>query len=147
MKSKDIKSVCYYLRGDRTLELEYLRYTSYFEMSYNWQNVFAAEWIEVLVRGDISLYFIQETSRSGQRKTFSYHYYVKKENEAYATEIAYVKYKNGFLIYRMEEGDYFADTPEIEKKIANKEEGYSAKDIVNIVKEYNTLKKTISNAQ
>ena len=147
MKSKDIKSVCYYLRGGKTLELEYLPYVSFFEMIYNWEEVFAAEWIEVLERGDMALYFTQETSRSGQRKSYTYHYYVKRENEEYATEIAYVRYKNDFLIYRMEAGDYFSDAPEIEKKIENREEGYTAKDIVSIVREYNTYKKSITNAQ
>jgi len=147
IKSKDAKSICYYLRGNKTLELEYLRYISLFELIYNRHNVFAAEWIEVLERGDITLYFTQESSRSGQRKTFTYHYYVKRENEDYATEIAYVRYKNDFLIYRMETEDYFADIPDLEKKIENREEGYTAKDIVNIVKEYNTFKKNIPKAQ
>ena len=145
MNSKDIKLVRYYLRGDKILEIEYLRYSSFFEMSYNRKNVFAAEWIEVLERGDITLYLTQESSRSGQRKAFTYHYYVKRENEEHATEIAYIRYKNGFLIYRMEADDYFADIPYIENKIENREEGYTAKDIVSIVKEYNTLKKNISN--
>jgi len=143
MKSKDIKSVCFYLKGDKTFEIEYLRYTSVFEMNATMQDVFAAEWLEVLERGDMSLYFIQETSRSGQRKSFFYHYLVKRENEEYATEIAYVRYRNDFLIYRMEAGDYFSDAPEIERKIEYREEGYSAKDIVNIVKEYNAFKKNV----
>jgi len=142
IKSKDVKSVCYYLRGDKTFEIEFIRYISFFEMSYyRQQQVSAAEWIEVLERGDMTLYFTQETSRTGQRKTFIYHYFVKRENEDYATEIAYVRSKNGFLIYRMEAGDYFSDTPGLEKKIENRDEGYTAKDILNIVKEYNTLKK------
>jgi hypothetical protein len=145
MKSKDIKSVCYYLKGNKTFEIEYLRYTSIFEMNNNIQDVFAAEWIEVLEHGDMSLYSIQEASRSGQRKSYIYHYLVKRENEDFATEIAYVRYKNDFLIYRMEASDYFSDAPDIERKIENREEGYSAKDIVNIVKEYNSYKKTISN--
>ena len=140
MKGEEIKSVCYYLRGNNTLEIEYIRYISHFEMSSNMQYASATEWIEVLVRGDMMLYFTQEASRSGQRKAFTYHYYVKKENENYATEIAYLRYRNGFLIYRMEAGDYFSDAPEIEKKIENREEGYTAKDIVNIVKEYNNFK-------
>jgi len=141
MNSKDIKTVRYILRGGKILEIEYLRYISFFETSM--QDVFAAEWIEVLVRGPMMLYVTQEASRSGQRKTVIYHYYVKRENEEIATEIAYVRYKNDFLIYRMEAGDYFANAPEIEKKIKSREEGYTAKDIVNIVKEYNTFQETI----
>jgi hypothetical protein len=145
MKSKDVKSICYYLSGDKTLDIEYLRYTSFFEVRDFGHEIFAAEWIEVLVRGDMMLYTIHETSRSGQRKSSIYHYLVKRENEEYATEIAYVKYINDFLIYRMETEKYFADAPDIERKIEYREEGYTAKDIVNIVKEYNTFKKTISN--
>ena len=147
MRSKDIRSICYFLRGNKTLEIEYLRYVSFFEMSYNMHQVSAAEWIEVLERGDMTLYFTQETARSGQRKSFTYHYYVKRENEEHATEIAYLRYRNGFLIYRMETGDYFADAPDLEKKIENREEGYTAKDIVDIVKEYNMLKSNNLNAQ
>ena len=143
LKSKDIKTVCYYLSGDKTLEIEYLRYISFFEMSYIRQEVFAAEWVEVLVRGDMMLYYILESSLSGQRKYNVYHYYVKRENEEYATEIAYVRYVKDFLIYRMEAGDYFADAPEIERKIDYREEGYTPKDIVNIVQEYNAFKKSI----
>ena len=143
IKSKDIKSIFYYLRGNETLEMEYLRYTSMFEMTNDRQNVFAAEWMEVLVRGDMTLYYIQEASRSGQRKTIIYHYFVKRENDEYATEIAYVRYNNDFLIYKMEADDFFADVPEIEKKIKSRKEGYLAKDIVNIVREYNTLKNSI----
>jgi len=139
MNSKDIKTIRYFLRGGKILEIEYLRYMSFLEMSNNMQDIFAAEWIEVLERGPMMLYFTQEASRSGQRKSVIYHYYVKRENEEFATEIAYVRYKNGFLIYRMEAGDYFANAPEIEKKIKSREEGYTAKDIVNIVKEYNTF--------
>ena len=147
MKGEDIKSVSYFLRGNNTLELEYLRYTTFFEMNNNRQNLFTSEWIEVLVRGDMTLYYIQDASRSGQRKSFSYHYLVKKEHEKYATEIAYLRYRNGFLIYRMEAEDFFADVPDIEKKIDNREDGYTAKDIVNIVQEYNTLKQAMLNAQ
>ena len=141
MKSNDIKTICYYLRDKKILEIEYIRYLSFFDVSNNWQNVSAPEWIEVLVRGDMMLYVIKETSRNGQRKSTIYHYFVKRENEEFATEIAYVRYKGDFLIYRMEAGDYFANTPEIERKITRREEGYSAKDIVNIVNEYNSLKK------
>ena len=145
VKGEDVKSVRYYLRGNNTLELEYLRYTSFFEISNNMQNDFTTEWVEVLVRGDMMLYFIQEASRSGQRKSYIYRYFVKRKNDDYATEIAYIRYKNGFLIYRMEADDFFADAPEIEKKIKNGEEGYSAKDIVSIVQEYNAFKKNVSN--
>jgi hypothetical protein len=137
MQSKDIKTVCYFHRGEKIVEIEYLRYISFLEMNNTMQNVSAAEWIEVLVRGPMMLYVIQEASRSGQRKTITYHYFVKRENEEFATEIAYVRSKNGFLIYRMESGDYFANAPDIEKKIESREEGYTAKDIMNIVKEYN----------
>ena len=140
MKSKDIKTICYFLKGNKTIEIEYIRYISFFEMDNNRrQNVFAPEWIEVLVRGHMMLYIIQEVSRTGQRKSTIYHYFVKRENEEFATEIAYIKYKNDFLIYRMEADDYFSNAPDIEKKIENKEDGYTAKDIVNIVKEYNAL--------
>jgi len=145
LRGEDVRSVTYSLRGNNTLEIEYLRYTSVFETGYNMQNEFTTDWIEVLVRGEMMLYFIQEASRSGQRKSYTYHYLVKKENDDFATEIAYLRYKNGFLIYRMEAGDYFADAPEIDKKIKNREEGYSAKDIVNIVQEYNAFKKTVYN--
>ena len=145
IKSKDIKTVCYFLRGKKIVEIEYIRSESFFEMDNTRQNVFSPEWIEVVVRGPMMLYVIEETSRSGQRKSSIYHYFVKRENEEFATEIAYIRHKNGFLIYKMETGDYFANTPDIEKKIENGEEGYTAKDIINIVKEYNTLQETISN--
>jgi len=139
IKSKDIKTISYFDRGKKIIEIEYNRYTSYLEISNNQKNMFASEWMEVLVRGNMMLYIIKETSSySEKRKSYFYHYYVKRKNEDFATEIAYVRYKNDFLIYRMEAGDYFYDAPDIERKIENREEGYTAKDIVDIVKEYNT---------
>ena len=146
MKSADIKTITYFDRDKKIIEIEYNRYTSYLEISNNRKNMFASEWMEVLVRGNMMLYVIQETTGSSEkRKTFFYHYYVKRENEAYATEIAYVRFRNDFLIYRMEVGNYFSDAPDIEQKIENREEGYSAKDIIDIVTEYNNRKKTAYN--
>jgi len=145
MKSNDIKTITYFDRSKKIIEIEYNRYTSYLEISNNRKNMFASEWMEVLVRGKMMLYVIQETSGSSEkRKSFFYHYYVKRENEDFATEIAYVRYKNDFLIYRMEIGNYFSNAPDIERKIENREEGYTAKDIIDIVTEYNTLQKTIA---
>ena len=146
IKSTDIKTITYFDRSKKIIEIEYNRYTSYLEISNNRKNMYASEWMEVLVRGNMMLYVIQETTGSTEkRKTFFYHYYVKRENEDYATEIAYVRYKNDFLIYKMEAGNYFSDAPDIERKIENREEGYSAKDIIDIVTEYNNLKKTAYN--
>ena len=143
MKSKDIKTIIYFDRGKKIIELEYIRYTSYLEISNNRKNMFSTEWMEVLLRGPMMLYIIKETSGfSEKNKSYFYHYYVKRENEDFATEIAYIRYKNDFLIYRMEIGNYFSDAPEIERRIENKEEGYLAKDIIEIVAEYNNLQKT-----
>jgi len=145
IQSKDIKTISYFDRFTKTLELEYIRFTSFLVKNNNRKNMFASEWMEVLVRGKMMLYVIQETSgSSNKRNTFFYYYFVKRENEDYATEIAYLRYKNDFLIYRMEIGNYFYDVPDLEGKIKNREEGYSAKDIVDIVREYNTLQKAFS---
>ena len=142
MKSSNIKTITYFDRDKKIIEVEHHRYTSYLEISNNKKNMFASEWMEVLVRGKMTLYVIQETSgTNNKRKSFFYHYYVKRENEEYATEIAYVRFKNDFLIYRMEAGNYFSDAPNIEQKIGNREEGYTAKDIIDIVTEYNDIQK------
>jgi len=145
IKSKDIKTVRYYLRNGDTVEIEYLRYMSFIEMSHNKQSVFAPEWLEVMVRGQLMLYVIQEvSSRSNiQRRSVTYHYYVKRENEDVATEIAYVRHRSGFLIYRMEAENYFANAPDIQEKIDRRVDGYTAKDIISIVEEYNTVRQTI----
>jgi len=147
MKSNDIKTVRYLLRNNKVIEIEYHRYVSFFEMrGTGRKNVFAPEWLEVLVRGHLMLYVIEEiplnSGRQRKTKSIQYHYYCKKENEEFASEIAYVLYKSGFLIYRMEEGDYFTNAPDIAKKIENREEGYTAKDIISIVEEYNSFWKT-----
>jgi len=140
MKSNAIKTISYFDRSKKIIEIEYIRYTSLLEISNNRKNVYPSEWMEVLVRGPMMLYIIKETSSySEKRKSYFYHYYVKREKEELATEIAYVRYKNDFLIYRMEIGNYFSDAPDLERKIEDREEGYSAKDIIDIVTEYNTL--------
>ena len=144
MKSKDIKTICYFLRGDKTIELEYLQYYSLFKKNNIEQDLSDTEWLEVVVNGHMTLYVSKEVSRGGQSKSSAYHYFVKRENEEIATEIAYVRYSNGFLIHRMEIEDYFADAPGIEEKIKNKEEGYTAKEIINIVTEYNAFRKTVT---
>ena len=42
----------------------------------------------------------------------------------------------------MEQGNFFVNAPDIAKKIEKRAEGYTAKDIVAIVEEYNSLQKS-----
>jgi len=142
MKSDDIKMVRYFHKGDKTVEKEFLPYISFFDMSKGRQNHFDPLWMDVLVRGRTTLYVTEEIIKSsrGQRQSTTYHYYCKRENEEFASKIAYVSYRNSFLVNRIEVGEYFADASEISEKIENKIEGYSAKDIISIVEEYNEKK-------
>jgi len=139
VKSAEIKMIWYFRKDDKTLEKEYLPYISSFNTGKNRQKQFDPLWMDVLVRGLITLYLTEEISKGsrGQRKIVTHHYYCKRENEKFATKIAYVSDRNGFLVHRMEAGDYFSDAPDISEKIENKEDVYSAKDIIAIVEKYN----------
>ena len=139
MNFRYIHSVRYELGNGKTLELEYLSFFHFFEKNNNRQNIPAPEWLEVLERGDLTLYVIREISGRRRRQYIAYHYFVKRENDAYATEIAHVRHDGDFIIYSMEPGNFFAAAPHIEEKIRNREYDYRATDIVDIVREYNSF--------
>jgi len=143
MKSSDIKTVRYFHKGDKIVEKEFLPYISTFDMTKNKQNHFDPLWMDVLVRGRMTLYVTEEIFKSsrGQRQSTTYHYYCKRENEEFASKIAYVSYRNSFLVNRIEADEYFSDASDISEKIENRAEGYSAKDIIAIVEEYNSKNK------
>jgi len=137
MKSAEIKTVRYFLKDNKTIEKEFLGHISSFDMNKN----FAPVWMDVLAQGQVTLYSTKEISKSskGLHTFITYHYYCKRENEKFATKIAYVSSRNNFLVHKIMANEYFADTPDILEKIENKVDGYSAKEIMAIIEEYNRI--------
>jgi len=142
MKSNEIKTVRYFLKDDKTVEKELLPYINLFDKNKDKQNYFTPMWMEVVVRGKVTLYASEETSKTsrGQTTSKTFHFYCKRDNEEYASRIAYISQRGSFSVYKMEAENYFADSPEITQKIKDETEGFLAKDIINIVKEYNAEK-------
>jgi len=138
MKSEEIKTIRFFLKGDKTLEFEYLSYISSHSMEKGTQKLSDPIWMEVLIRGSMTLYSEEVTRKSPHKRTIVYHYYyAKRENENVATEIADTHFGYEFHKYAY---TYFTDNPSISEKIKNKEKGYSAENIRAIIEEYNAGK-------
>jgi len=142
MKSDEIKTIRYILKDDKSIEKELLPYINLLDKNKDKPDCFAPMWMEVLVRGSVTLYATEEISKAsrGQTTSKTFHFYCKREHEEHASRIAYISQRGNFNVYKMEADKYFADSPDISQKIKDEIEGYLAKDIVNIVKEYNAEK-------
>jgi hypothetical protein len=138
MKSADIKTIRYFLKDERVVEKVYIPYLNSAEIERGRQNLSEPAWMDVLVRGKMTLYLriVNQIYSRGRSMTY-YYYYCKRENESVASEIAYTNYMDGSQSLRDYTPKYFSDHPIISEKIKNNERGYTARFIEAIVKEYN----------
>jgi hypothetical protein len=95
--------------------------------------------MNVLVRGPLTLYSKVVVHRGSRTTKFTdIYYYVKRENEEAAIEIAYSN--NSFSSFHSHAHKYFADSPSISERIKKRVKGYTVINIKAIVEEYNTEK-------
>jgi len=138
MKSTDIKTIRYFLKDDKVVEKEYIPYLNAVELERGRQNFAEPAWMDVLVRGKMTLYvrIVNQIYSQGRSMTY-YYYYCKRENEKAASEISYTNYNDGSQIFRNYAFQFFSDHPTLSEKIKNNERGYTARFIEDIVREYN----------
>jgi len=138
MKSAEIKTIRYFLKDDKVVEKEYILYLNAAEIERGRQNYAEPAWMDVLVRGKMTLYLriVNQIYSRGRSMTY-YYYYCRKENEKAASEISYTNYNDGSQLFRNYAHQFFSDHPTLSEKIKNNERGYTARFIEDIVKEYN----------
>ena len=98
--------------------------------------------LSVVERGPVTLYYIVVRNVSRSHVTNIPHYFAKREGEAVAQ---YMWYNQAGVLndpFRRIGSNFFETNPSISEKIRNKEEGYTHRDIVQIVREYNAWAST-----
>jgi hypothetical protein len=138
MKSADIKTIRYSLKDDKKKKKVFIPYLNAAEIERGRQNYSEPAWMDVLVRGKMTLYLriVNQIYSRGRSITY-YYYYCKKENESVASEIAYTNYMDGSQSFHHYAPKYFSDHAALSEKIKNNEKGYTARFIEAIVKGYN----------
>jgi len=119
------------------VEKEYIPYLNAAEIERDRQNYAEPAWMDVLVRGKMTLYLRIVNQIYSRGRSMTYYYYCRKENEKAASEISYTNYNDGSQLFRNYTHQFFSDHPTISEKIKNSEIGYAARFIEDIVKEYN----------
>jgi hypothetical protein len=136
MKSAEIKTIRYSLKDDKVVEKVYIPYLNSVEIEKGKQNYSEPAWMDVLVRGKMTLYLrvVNQIYSKGRSFTY-YYYYCKRENEEVASEIAYTNFRDGSQNFHTYAPKYFSDHTTISEKIKNNENGYTARYIEAIVEE------------
>ncbi len=143
MESGDIKMIRFFLDDDKAVDLERLSVISWANMYRGKQKISKPIWLNVFMRGPVTLYLNVITTTSKTGTSTEYIYYCKRDNEEVASTIAVVY---GGAVIKIGDpfpkiaSNYFADSPSIAEKIKNKEKGYSSKEMEAIVGEYNSEK-------
>jgi len=138
MKSAEIKTIRYFLNDGKVVEKEYIPYLNSAEIERDRQNEAEPAWMDVLVRGKMTLYLRTVNQIYSRGRSMTYYYYCRKENDKLASEISYTNYSDGSQIFRTYAYQFFSDHPTISEKIKNNERGYTARFIEDIVKEFNS---------
>jgi hypothetical protein len=137
MKSDEIKTIRYFLKDGKEVEKVYIPYYSAVEIEKGSQKHSEPAWMDVLVHGKMTLYLRVVNQIYSRGRSFTYHYYCKRENEQVASEISYTNYFDGSQSFRTYAPNYFSDHPAISEKIKNNEKGDTARFIEDIVREFN----------
>lgn len=137
IESPDIKLIRY-LDNDQVVEIEYNHQITYNNARKDNPKVSAPAWMNVIIRGPVTLYLITiiTQTRNGARITENY-YYCKREDERAATCVSLGKGIHIGSQFPKIGAKYFSDSPHIAEKIRNKEKGYASRNIEEIVNEYN----------
>jgi len=141
MKSVDIKTILYMYNDGKVSEWDYCSVISIHSLSRGIEKI-EPLWLNVKTRGIVTLYentsFVKERyGRDSYIVKKVYSYYCIREDEIAASNI--LAYQSDHIFPKLA-SDYFSDSPEISKNILQKVKGYEAKDIVEIVFEYNSEK-------
>jgi hypothetical protein len=135
--SENIKTIVYLEDDGKTTEIEYDRIKVY--LGWKQTRISNFGWYQVIVRGIATLYekgtVLQGTISNPNSKAGFQDYFVMRDGEPAAKMIANIAGANNNQTYRAKAPAYFADYPELAKKIESKE--YTWKDLMTSVKEYN----------
>lgn len=141
-----------FLNKDREMELERLPVISINNVWRGKQKFSNTGWLVVIERGPVTLYGTMVKSYMGTfntaaglanyAKTTDMSLFCKRANEEGASMMVFevsgsIQIGNPFPKMA---SNYFVDAPDIAEKIKNKEKGYTAKDLLGIVQEYNAEK-------
>jgi hypothetical protein len=142
MKSADIQTIRYFLKDDRVIEKVFIPYLNAVEIERGGQKYSEPAWMDVLVRGKMTLYLRTVKQIYSRGRSFTYYYfYCQRENESVATEVACTNFRDGSQFFHNYVHRYFSDHPSIPENIKNNVKGYAANHIEAIVREYNNLLK------
>lgn len=132
-----IKTVAYLKEDQQTTVVEYDRIKVY--LGWGQKRISDYAWFEVVERGIATLYVRGTTMRGsiyGTGTAGFLDYFIMRDGEPAAKMIANVSGANNNQTFRAKAPLYFADYPELAEKIKSKE--YTWKNLVPVVKEYNT---------
>ena len=141
--SEKIKTIIYLTDDNKSIEVEYDRIKVY--LGWKQDRISKYGWYRVVERGIATLYIkgtvMQGSIGNPNSKAGFQDYFVIREGEPAAKMIANISSMNNNQTFRAKAPLYFADYPELAKKIESKE--YKWKDLVTSVKEYNKWAESI----
>jgi hypothetical protein len=139
IKTDDIKTIRFITENDGKVEMDAVRVNV---PPGNNPFIRRPLFLEVVERGPVTLYYVKIRNISSNAVYDQSFYYCKIESEKIAMFTFYDLAPGSITDpFRKTVGpQIFADNPEIVEKIRNKEKGYTHKDIVKIVREYNAVK-------
>ncbi|HEU5292060.1 MAG TPA: hypothetical protein VFU05_15525 [Cyclobacteriaceae bacterium] len=136
--AEKIKTIVYLNDDGKTTEIEYDRIKVY--LGWKQTRISDFGWYQVVERGIATLYVKGTTMQGSIYNPNSVagfqDYFIIRADEPAAKMIANIAGANNNQTYRAKAPLYFADYPELAKKIETKE--YTWKDLLTSVKEYNT---------
>lgn len=130
IKADDLKTVIYFHDNGTIEEIDRVRHYGLFNKLSDF------EWWHVSERGAVTTYVFGVTmGKLGGSKANFTDYYAIREGEPGAKMICSVSSGNPNSVFRKSGAEYFADYPELAKKIETKV--YTYKDIAYVIQEYN----------